>query len=73
MSKEKVLENIEDFMHQLGGGYAFIGREYKLNIGDKKNYIDYLFYLDSLRFSYFYKVFLLFLLSSQPLCYKTNI
>ena len=31
-------------MHQLGGGYAFIGREYKLNIGDKKNYIDYLFY-----------------------------
>ena len=31
-------------MHQLGEGYAFIGREYKLNIGDKKNYIDYLFY-----------------------------
>ena len=31
-------------MHQLGGGYTFIGREYKLNIGDKKNYIDYLFY-----------------------------
>ena len=27
-----------------GEGYAFIGREYKLNIGDKKNYIDYLFY-----------------------------
>jgi len=42
--QEIIFENIEDFMHQLGEGYAFIGREYKLNIGDKKNYIDYLFY-----------------------------
>ena len=42
--QEIIFENIKDFMHQLGGGYAFIGREYKLNIGDKKNYIDYLFY-----------------------------
>ena len=42
--QEIIFENIEDFMHQLGGGYAFVGREYKLNIGDKKNYIDYLFY-----------------------------
>ena len=42
--QEIIFENIEDFMRQLGGGYAFIGREYKLNIGDKKNYIDYLFY-----------------------------
>jgi len=42
--QEIIFENIEDFMHQLGGEYAFIGREYKLNIGDKKNYIDYLFY-----------------------------
>ena len=42
--QEIIFENIENFMHQLGGGYAFIGREYKLNIGDKKNYIDYLFY-----------------------------
>ena len=31
-------------MKQLGGGYFYVGREYKLNIGDKKNYIDYLFY-----------------------------
>ena len=42
--QEIIFENIEDFMHQLGEGYAFIGREYKLNIGDKKNYIDYLLY-----------------------------
>ena len=42
--QEIIFENIEDFMHQLGVGYTFVGREYKLNIGDKKNYIDYLFY-----------------------------
>ena len=42
--QEIIFENIEDFMHQLGEGYTFVGREYKLNIGDKKNYIDYLFY-----------------------------
>ena len=30
-------------MHQLGEGYAFIGREYRPNIEDKKNYIDYFF------------------------------
>ena len=42
--QEIIFENIEDFMHQLGEGYTFVGKEYKLNIGDKKNYIDYLFY-----------------------------
>ena len=42
--QEIIFENIEDFMHQLGGEYSFIGREYKLNIVDKKNYIDYLLY-----------------------------
>ena len=42
--QEIIYENIEDFMHQLGEGYTFVGREYKLNIGDKKNYIDYLLY-----------------------------
>ena len=42
--QEIIFENIEDFMHQLGEGYTFVGKEYKLNIGYKKNYIDYLLY-----------------------------
>ena len=42
--QEIIYENLDSFMKQLGGGYSYIGREYKLNIGDKKNYIDYLFY-----------------------------
>ena len=42
--QEIIYENLDSFMKQLGGGYTYMGREYKLNIGDKKNYIDYLFY-----------------------------
>ena len=42
--QEIIYENLDSFMKQLGGGYFYVGREYKLNIGDKKNYIDYLFY-----------------------------
>ena len=42
--QEIIYENLDGFMKQLGGGYTYMGREYKLNIGDKKNYIDYLFY-----------------------------
>ena len=42
--QEIIFENLDSFMKQLGGGYFYVGREYKLNIGDKKNYIDYLFY-----------------------------
>ena len=41
---EIIYENLDSFMKQLGGGYFYVGREYKLNIGDKKNYIDYLLY-----------------------------
>ena len=42
--QEIIYENLDSFMKQLGGGYTYMVREYKLNIGDKKNYIDYLFY-----------------------------
>ena len=42
--QEIIYENLDSFMKQLGGGYTYVGKEYKLNIGDKKNYIDYLLY-----------------------------
>ena len=46
---EKVLENlvvdnISNIMEQLGEGYCFIKRQYKINIGDNKNYIDILLF-----------------------------
>ena len=42
--QEIIYENLDSFMKRLGGGYTYVGKEYKLNIGDKKNYIDYLLY-----------------------------
>ena len=39
-----ILENIEDFMNELGNGHAFIGSEYKIKLGDRYNYIDLLLY-----------------------------
>lgn len=46
---EKVLENliidnISEVMEQLGEGYCFIKKQYKLNIGNNKNYIDILLF-----------------------------
>lgn len=46
---EKVLENliidnISEVMGQLGKGYCFIKKQYKLNIGNNKNYIDILLF-----------------------------
>lgn len=46
---EKVLENliidnISEVMGQLGEGYCFIKKQYKLNIGNNKNYIDILLF-----------------------------
>ena len=42
--KELILENIEDFMKELGSGYSYIDNEYKIKIGDKYNYIDLLLF-----------------------------
>ena len=39
-----ILEDIENFMKELGNSFCFIGSEYKLKIGNKYNYIDLLLY-----------------------------
>ena len=39
-----ILEDIESFMKELGDSFSFIGSEYKIKIGDRKNYIDLLLY-----------------------------
>ena len=49
--KKLILENISDFMEQLGDGFSFIKDEYKIKIGDKLNYIDILL------FNYMYNSF----------------
>lgn len=39
-----ILENIENFMKELGNSFCFIGSEYKIKLGDRYNYIDLLLF-----------------------------
>ena len=49
--KNAILENIEDFMKELGEGYSFIKSEYKISDYGTNNYIDILL------FNYIYNCF----------------
>ena len=42
--KESILNNLDDFLFQLGDGFTYVGNEYKIKIGDRYNYIDILLY-----------------------------
>ena len=42
--KQLILEDIPNFMKELGEGYAFIDSEYKIKLGDRYNYIDILLF-----------------------------
>jgi predicted nuclease of restriction endonuclease-like (RecB) superfamily len=44
-----IIEHIEKFLLELGSGFAFVGRQYKLIVSDKSYYIDLLFYHLKLR------------------------
>ena len=42
--KQLILEDIENFMKELGEGFCYIDKEYKIKLGDGYNYIDLLLY-----------------------------
>lgn len=42
--KDALLNNITTFLTELGTGFAYVGKEYRLKIGEKENFIDLLFY-----------------------------
>ena len=42
--KDALMDNITKFLLELGNGFAFVGREYRLEIGNTSNFIDMLFY-----------------------------
>ncbi len=44
-----LIDNISHFLLELGAGFAFLGKQYKLQIGDQDFYIDLLFYHIKLR------------------------
>ena len=39
-----ILENLNDFLLELGDGFSYISNEYKINLGDTYNYIDLLLF-----------------------------
>ena len=53
MNKEKItekilhqliLENLDDFLKELGSNFTYVGNEYKIKIGNRYNYIDLLLF-----------------------------
>ena len=42
--KQLILEDIDNFLLELGEGFSYIGNEYKIKIGDRYNYIDLLLF-----------------------------
>lgn len=42
--KDALLRNITEFLVELGTGFAYVGKEYRLQIGEKEKYIDLLFF-----------------------------
>ena len=50
--KRLILEDIDNFLKELGNGFCYIENEYKIKIGDRYNYIDLLL------FNYIYNCFI---------------
>ena len=42
--KDALIDNIQRFLVELGTGFAYMGREYRISIGGKEEFIDLLFY-----------------------------
>ena len=42
--KQLILNNIDDFLSQLGIGFTYVGNEYKIKVGNAYNYIDLLLF-----------------------------
>ena len=42
--KEAILNNLDNFLKQLGNGFSYIGNEYKIKVGSNYNYIDLLLF-----------------------------
>ena len=42
--KQLILNNLDDFLNQLGARFTYVGNEYKIKVGNTYNYIDLLLY-----------------------------
>jgi len=39
-----IVENIVKFLHEMGGSFAFVGRQFRLTLDDKEYFVDLLFF-----------------------------
>ena len=44
MLKNLIIENMDDFLSELGNGFSYIKSEYKIKVGNEYNYIDLLLF-----------------------------
>ena len=42
--KDALLDNITRFLVELGTGFAYVGKEYRLQVGEREQFLDLLFY-----------------------------
>jgi len=39
-----IIENLQQFLLELGKGFAFVGRQYRISLGNRHHYVDLVFY-----------------------------
>jgi predicted nuclease of restriction endonuclease-like (RecB) superfamily len=42
--EKRLLDNLQSFLLELGKGFAFVGRQYRITLGNKHHYVDLVFY-----------------------------
>ncbi|MCK9426073.1 MAG: PDDEXK nuclease domain-containing protein [Ignavibacteriaceae bacterium] len=42
--EKRIIENLQNFLLELGKGFAFIGRQYRIMLGNRPHYVDLVFY-----------------------------
>ena len=42
--KDALMDNIQKFLLELGNGFAFVGKEIRIEVGETEKFIDMLFY-----------------------------
>lgn len=40
----KIIEHLQQFLLELGKGFAFVGRQYRITLGNRNHYVDLVFY-----------------------------
>ncbi len=42
--EQHIIDNLQHFLLELGKGFAFIGRQYRITLGNRHHYVDMVFY-----------------------------